>query len=325
MTRPLKNVLNQNGMGLAETLVATAMAAIVSIGILGFVQHTYRSQRNLKATQDFNDYVSLAQLSLDDVRACTYNFGSIDATVDGLILPDVGNDMTVEILHYDSTDPSKPRASAKKISKDSDGKELDYTLTKTIKLKTVAKTAPGHFIGRIIINAAKTGEIVGASQMTQGFPIYIITDDTNKIVSCYGNFASGGLADLQQKQCEVLLGPDYFWNPKTNKCETRYETKCVPGGQITASCDPVTTLGVASDVCTASGVIDPLVPVLPTRKYASGTVRAGTSPSAVSCEKLDKFSVRCDYADGVDSSGATCNACCTIERKEVLEASPGAT
>lgn len=324
MIRLLKSVSNESGMGVAETLVACAMAAIVFMGILSFVQHSYKSQRNLKATQDFNDYVSLAQLALDDVRACTFNFGTVDATTDGLTLPDVGNEMPIEILHYDTSGASQTRLTATKINHDSAGKDMDFTLKKTLRLKTLSMTAPGHYIARIVIQAVKTGDTIGASEITQGFPIYVITDTNRKILSCYGNYASGGLSDLQQKHCEILLGPEYFWNPKSNRCETRYETKCFPGGKTTATCDPATTLGFAGQACGADGYVDPVEPDPPKRTYTSGATRKGYVPGPYACDKIDDQTVRCDYASGVDISSATCSACCRVLREEVSGAAEGA-
>jgi hypothetical protein len=309
-------------MGLAETLVATAMAAVVSIGILGFIQHAYKSQRNLRATQEFNDYVSMAQLALDDVKACTYNFGTVTgSTIDGMTLPDVGQQIAVNILEYDDKNPIQPRTSATVLNKDATGQDVDRTLVKTTVLKTISMTAPGRYIGRIIISATKTGEIVGARDVVQGFPVYFITDAFRKIISCYGNYSTSGLADLQQKQCEVLLGPDFFWNPMTNRCENRYETKCIPGTRTTGTCDQKTTAGLASGniwyACTASGYYDPNEPPPMTRTYTDGGLMTFSPPRAYICTKIDQYTVKCDYAVGVDSTNSICSACCKVERPEV--------
>jgi type II secretory pathway pseudopilin PulG len=323
MIQFLKRASNNSGMGLAETMMAFALSALVAVSVLTFAQNSFQAQRTLKATQGFNDYVSASQMALDDMRACTYNFGYIDATTPGIPVPDVGSEVPIEILQFDANNPTQPRADAKRIEKDDAGRDADQTITKVVKLRTMAMTAPGHYIGRIIVTGTKTGEFMGGQQMTQGFPIFMITDDTNTIVSCYGNFASGGLSDLQQKQCEVLVGPTYFWNPKTDRCESRYETICNPGSRTTSTC-PSTTLGLAAPSCSASGYIDGGVLVPPTRTYTSGTVRTGIVPGAYACMGLDKYTVQCDYADGVDSTGATCSSCCNVERKDVQQAGPGA-
>jgi hypothetical protein len=272
--------------------------------------------------------VSLAQLSLDDVKACTYNLGTVEgggSELDGLTIAPIGGEIAIELKRYNADTPTLDRASAPSLFLTSAGLDLDNALkVLDVKLKTVAKISANRYIGHVAIRADRPGNL-GPDEITQSFPIYIATNSVGKILYCYGNYASGGLVDLQQKQCETMMGEGYYWNPKLNKCDTRFETKCFPGNNLQASCDPATTFGLSYQVCKSSGYVDPFTPIdSGGRTYLSGAVLEPSPPGPYACRKLDANTVQCDYASDVDYSGATCSACCLVEKQDAIDAGAGA-
>lgn len=328
MIRQPRPALNHKGFSIIESLIGIGIFGAVIFAVIGFLQFSAKSQRRLQTMQAFNDQISLAQLSLDDVKSCTYNFGTVSSTtssLDGITIPPVGGEIPVSLLKYDADQPTKARNLATSIFLNDSGQSLDNLINVLdVKLKIMAKVAPNKFIGHITIRADRMLASAGNAELSQAFPIYIATNATNKVLYCYGNYASGGLIDLQQKQCETLLGASYFWNPKINGCDTRFERKCYAGSRTTASCPSTGTFGLATPSCESTGVVDPSNGLIAgvNRTYASGKVVPAGLPSPVECQAVNDTTVNCDYAQDVNSSGAVCSACCNVEKPEAQLTAP---
>ncbi|RYZ80085.1 MAG: hypothetical protein EOP06_25980 [Proteobacteria bacterium] len=59
------------------------------------------------------------------------------------------------------------------------------------------------------------------------------------------------------------------------------------------------------------------------RTYKGGSQQFGRPPEAYGCKVTSKYDVTCDYADDVGTSGATCSACCLVEKEAAKKAAGG--
>jgi hypothetical protein len=323
MVRRKIATLNPSGFSLIQALVAVGISAGIILTVASFVHQAAIAQKSLQTSQAFNDMISVVQMSIDSFDACTYNFGAPSPGFNAVTLPPVGGEVEVALLQYDPANPLRPRTQAQPLTKKPDGTDLDLGLSVTgTKLRTISQLRPGHWVARVTVTARKIGSAIGSPEVTQSFPLYIFTDGFNKVTNCFGNYAAAGKATHQQTQCEVLLGPEYFFNPQTHVCEERYEKKCFAGTKTTATC-PDYTLGLnSSEPCAATGYSDPLKNTKPkfSRRYPGGVEKFASWPSAFTCIKVNNRTVTCGYASDVSTVGAQCQACCNVERAEAKSA-----
>jgi hypothetical protein len=321
--------LDEKGLMLLEVVIGAAIFAVLTASIASLFVFVAQSQKNAKGVQAFNDLVSFAQMSLDDEKACTYSLGTVVdssgspvAGLGGATLPQIGgSSVPVALYYYDSAQPTQPRSAATPVTHANAGGGSELT-TIQFSLGTQARIAPNRFIANLSVTAARNGAGagVGTMMMHQTFPLYVTTDASGVVNSCYGNYGAMSLADVNQQTCETLMGPDYFFNVTTQRCDTRWEVRCdSPGTRLGASC-PAASAGLGGDTCQASGTSDsmtaPGVTPLYTRNYDDGWYSNSTPPREYHCVSVNSYDVKCSYTTdpSVNSSAAICSACCKYDK-----------
>ncbi len=206
-------VSNSKGFSLVEVMLAVGLLGIVSLGTSAAFQYTTNSEINVRAISDFNSMFSETQIAIADFKSCTGNLKTKK-------LPNLGEqpkEITISNLDANGV-PTTDLVKA--------GTIYSNMLTVTsVTIESKSRLTPTKSLAEIKISGLKNGEAMGSKEMSQTIPIMTYVDGDNNITSCYGNNATGDVIGTQEQFCEIQQGSDFFFNPDTQKCESRLTKK----------------------------------------------------------------------------------------------------
>ncbi len=285
----------QLGFTLIELMISTAIMAITLAAVIRFTVQSHASFRYASALSSHNDLVTEIKMAIDSQTGCTSNLNSI--TIPGIDADTTGS---IDIYGYDdSGNKTKLIASV--------GKNFDKFIGVTgIALRTKAKLPNDQRLLHLVVHSDKTGDILGPKSNVVELPIMATVDSSDDIVSCYGNYGTGGEVDLEQAICELQTDSKFVYDSVTKKCTD--ESKCYSGSAYTATC-PSNTHAIK---CYAKNyTLNGVAPVV-ARKYADGGEELDGPPDYITKIDDGKTTCTCIYAEEVEVVNGTtqCKACC---------------
>lgn len=302
--RPLQVHLNESGFMLIQILIGVGIFGIVMAGIMNYLSHATQTEKSVRVISEFNRLVTLSQMALDDVRICTLNFQGIPFTTDP-----AGTE--VKIHFYDNAGTQ-----LELITEAGKVHGNDFTMD-SVRLVSKTQTTDTRHIASLVFHATKKGKFFGSSSLVQTMPVLVTVDDTTgEIKSCYGNYVTGGIQDVDQKICHLITDGQMYYDPVAKKCKNRYVQMCFPGGSDTATCGEGSTELYAPNPCRVDNIHDPKQwEETIQREYADGSTRPGYWPKGYKCAEIAPLSVKCTLAEDVTevAPGKICNACCKVD------------
>ncbi len=307
--RSLIDASNQKaGFTLTEVIVATAIAGILILGIASLTQFSNNGEIRLKARQDFRDTVNLIGLALKNEKTCISNLGTLTFKQTPQNVP--GNQ--IHMLNSSGGPGNKVVAVGDSLN--------PYSQISKIELVPEHQLGANRWLGSVNIQATMQFQSSIPQTISYSLPLALKYDANGLLIACNSKVTQSG-EGIRDAICSIANsgGPigGYYYNPVSQKCETRFVSACFAGGNTTATCglgavqlNPTTRFSCLSDI------VDPSPPGLFTRPMPPPFNFAQSSlPRVFQClpSTVNPLAVTCDYATDANPTGATCYACCIVD------------
>jgi hypothetical protein len=222
--------MRNSGLGIVNVLIAVALLAAVSVGVMQLTKMVQKSKTTAETSTEVNSAVNRIHQVLLDKEACVHTLKDITLTGDGLDVPAIKNQKDNPIYEVGSQ------------------KYGNHSFSfQSIKLFGTATDIPSSFTddyGQLILRVVFLRErkmVEGQRELTKDFPIKVTKDASNKIKSCYS--ALENMVDTAMKEaCEALGGT--------------YSTSTTPPCSNTAADQKISNL--EGDISRLEGIINNL-------------------------------------------------------------------